>query len=362
METAGRFLSDLGVENGASHSGHEANDVYLNGGGRAFVDVSRLSGFDHRGDGRAVARWDYDTDGRVDLAVVNANAPLLQVFHNEIAARPGTPPGSAVGAFVVVELRGGNDRASPSARWSSRDACGARVVATVGERRLLREHRCGEGLAAQNSPRLHLGLGAADHLDALHVRWPSGRTTELGRIEQGSRVRLFENPEEAPDGSGVAVLGYGLAVEDAPRAPRSARSAEDRFPYADLAAEEAPLQLYTSMATWCGSCLAELPWIAALRSEVPPDRLGLVGLPVDPEDAPEELTAWSRENDPAYVLREGLVGPRRAEVRDWLNARTGRDALPTSVVTDRDGRILMVRVGLPTRSDLRRLLAEVERR
>ena len=51
---------------------------------------------DDPADGRGVALLDYDLDGWVDLAVVNANAPLLQLFRNRIGElgdeRPDEPP------------------------------------------------------------------------------------------------------------------------------------------------------------------------------------------------------------------------------------------------------------------------------
>lgn len=114
------------------------------------------------------------------------------------------------------------------------------------------------------------------------------------------------------------------------------------------------------MATWCSSCLGELPWLAELRAEASPARLGLVGLPVDSSDSAEQLAAWETAHDPAYVLRSDLTGARRAEVREWLTAEVGTSALPTSVVTDRAGRLLPIKAGMPTLSDLRRLLARVE--
>jgi hypothetical protein len=363
IETAGEFLGDLGVEQGASHSGHEANDVFVNGGGDAFVDLSRLSGFDHRGDGRSVVRWDYDRDGRMDLAVAGANAPLLQVFHNEVEARFGTAPNEVVGGSVSVRLHGGNSAATPSERWSSRDACGARVVATIGARRLLREHRCGEGLAAQNSAWVHFGLGAAARVDGLQIRWPSGRSTEVGPVAAGSLVEVFERPADAATTDGVEITSFDdrVPASSPPSQPsRPGGGQDDRFPFADLAEGAAPLQLYTSMATWCASCRGELPWMAALRAEVPAEKLGLVGLPVDPEDTPEQLAAWRQEHEPAYALRDGLTGERRTQARDWLVARTGREALPSSVVTDGAGRILLVRSGVPTRSELRRLMRASE--
>ena len=67
---------------GVSHSGHERNRLFLNRAGEQFVDVSGVSGLDDAADGRSFALLDFDRDGWLDIAVVNANAPLLRLYRN----------------------------------------------------------------------------------------------------------------------------------------------------------------------------------------------------------------------------------------------------------------------------------------
>ncbi len=132
-----RFLS------GASFSGHERNHVFLNQGGEDYVEVSGVSGLDHPGDSRAFAVLDYDRDGWSDLAVVNSNAPLFQLYRNQMGEREG-----ATGGMIAVRFEGGNRSSDANDQWSARDGYGARVLTEIGDRTLLREHRAGEGLAA----------------------------------------------------------------------------------------------------------------------------------------------------------------------------------------------------------------------
>ena len=131
---------------GASFSGHERNHVFFNQSGEDYLEVSGVSGLDHPGDSRAFAVLDYDRDGWQDLAMVSANAPLFQLFRNQMGERQ-----DATGGMVAVRFEGGNRRSDASDRWSARDGYGARVLLEIGGRTLLREHRAGEGLAAQNS-------------------------------------------------------------------------------------------------------------------------------------------------------------------------------------------------------------------
>ncbi len=132
--------------------------------------MSGVSGLDHPADGRAFAVLDFDRDGWQDLAVVNANAPLLQLYRNQIGDGEGDRAG-----IVALRFEGGNRVASSNDQWSARDGYGARVLVELGGRTLLREHRAGEGLAAQNSPTMRIGIGESDRADHLESDGPPGR-------------------------------------------------------------------------------------------------------------------------------------------------------------------------------------------
>ena len=60
-----------------------------------------------------------------------------------------------------------------------------------------REHRCGEGFASQNSRTLLIGIGEHEVAEQIRIRWPSGRSTELGEVAAGSLVTVFETGREA---------------------------------------------------------------------------------------------------------------------------------------------------------------------
>ena len=175
---------------GASFSGHERNRVFLQrrvDGRVDYVDVSAVSGLDSLGDGRAFAWLDFDHDGLRDVVVTNANEPRVQLFRNQMRA-----PHAVMALRLVGDHRGGKP--------SNADAIGARVEVDLAGRTRVMELRAGEGLAAQNSAELLIGLGAATSVDAIRVVWPGGGRTVLKqpKVVSGGRATLVVH-EAAPE-------------------------------------------------------------------------------------------------------------------------------------------------------------------
>ena len=163
-----------------SLSGHERNHLFINQQGRTFEDQSLTSGIDNPADSRAFATLDYDRDGRLDIALVNANHPLLNLYRNQIGndANGDTPR-----EFVALRFMGANQQPQAS-KQTARDGYGAIVEITVDGAKLKREHRCGEGYGAQNSAVMIVGLGGAAQVQQLEVRWPSGDNQPLRRYRR----------------------------------------------------------------------------------------------------------------------------------------------------------------------------------
>jgi thiol-disulfide isomerase/thioredoxin len=343
---------------GQSFSGHERNHLFmqLRGEGHLFTDISPVSGLDHDGDGRAFVRFDYDLDGFEDLAVVNANTPKLQLFRNRVGdlqADAGQEPG----AMLAVRFVGGNRDASPSA-FSPRDGYGAKLLVTLGEQQLLREHRCGEGMGAQNSAVMRVGLGAHDTADSLSVQWPSGASARLEGVPAGSLVTAWEDASESPDGSGFEVRPYGRPHGDVAGAT-TRRSPPLVVDDPAVAANSSRLRVFTTMATWCANCKREQPHLRALKETFGQDELALFGIPVDPDEDADMLTRYVEKTKPAYDVLVDLPADERVNVQKRIFDELRQEGTPASVVTDQTGRILFTTIGGPTVSDLRRLLAEL---
>jgi Na+-translocating ferredoxin:NAD+ oxidoreductase RnfD subunit len=105
-----------------------------------------------RTNGRGLAAADYDNDGRVDVAINSIGGPLL-LLHNT----------SDAGHWLEVDVR----PFSP----------GAVVTAVLADgKRLTREVQAGSSYLSSEDPRVHFGLGTADTVKELTVRYPGGKT------------------------------------------------------------------------------------------------------------------------------------------------------------------------------------------
>jgi hypothetical protein len=135
----------------------QPHTLYLNRGDGTFLDASALAGPDlmRPALGRGVAFADFDNDGDVDIAVANMNGSP-QLFRNDV------PPGHHWVTFRTVGRR------------SNRDGIGARITVATGPLRQVWEVKRTVGIYSCSDPRAHFGLGKAERVDVVRVRWPSG--------------------------------------------------------------------------------------------------------------------------------------------------------------------------------------------
>ncbi len=336
-------ISDLSL----SLSGKERNHLFWNRSGKEFDDISRVSGLDHNGDARVSALLDFDRDGWLDVAIVNANAPRFQLFRNEIGAT------GARGRSIVIELEGGNHGPEPRPGWSNRDGIGARIRVFTGDDVIVREHRAGEGFAGQNSSRILVGIGSRDSVDRVEVRWPSGRIQETRDVAAGTLLSFTETEET--DSNAVKRTAYRPTGPFPRTAPESVTANHALLARLGSGAGPHALRVFTSMATWCETCREELPQLALLSEQFSRGELSLYAVPTDLKDTREKLEAWRAEHSPDYEL---LMDATPAEITSFklaLLAALRRDALPASIVTNAQGRILDAGWGVPTVSQIRRL-------
>lgn len=172
-----------------SWAGRQRNVTYLNLRNGHFADISHLSGFGFLDDGRALATTDWDGDGDLDVWIRNRTAPTLRFLRNMTRERAAEPGAAASGNhWLLLRLVGTK---------CNRDAIGARVTIEIGGKRLIDTVRAGEGYLAQSSHWVHFGLGAAEKVDTVRVRWPGGDTETFSRVGVDGRYELVQ-------GSGAA--------------------------------------------------------------------------------------------------------------------------------------------------------------
>jgi thiol-disulfide isomerase/thioredoxin len=332
-----------------SFSGRETNSVFFNREGRAFRDLSGISGMDSIADGRGFAYLDYNRDGWVDVALVNSNAPQLELFRNRMGELGGS------GRAIHVRLVGGNHEPGAAPGRCPRDGVGAHVRVKAGALALLREARLGDGFAAQNSATLTIGIGGNEEAE-VRVVWPSGRVTDVGRVAAGLLATVREFPE-----AGSPAVTTDVFVRPARTETGGPMVAVDHWP-SSLPQPESParLRLITTMATWCPVCRSELPHLERLRAALSPEDAGLFAFPIDPEDTPDKLAGYQRDAAPAYTFVPDSTPGQREELKQLLVKHLGEAALPSSIVIDRRGAIVRIRKGLPSVSEVRRLLRQIE--
>jgi hypothetical protein len=180
-------LLDLFVSNGhvypdieqtRTSTYHQRNLLFRNQGkGRlAKVTASEGGGLALARSSRGAAFGDYDNDGDIDILISNIDdRPTL--LRNETSG----------GRWITMRLVGVK---------GNRDGIGAKVAVVAGGRRQIAEVRAGGSYVSHNDIRLHFGLGNADAVDEIQIRWPSGLVERVDKLEVD---RFYE----AREGSGI---------------------------------------------------------------------------------------------------------------------------------------------------------------
>jgi hypothetical protein len=154
------------------------------GNGRFHAVPGRVLGpyFERLVLGRAVAKFDWNRDGREDFGVTHVSDPFALLSNS-------TTP---VGHSLRISLRGVR---------SSRDAIGTTLRVTTGQRTIVRQLTAGDGFEASNERRLIIGLGPAERADVVSVQWPAGGEQTFSDLSAGVDWLLIEDrplPIELP--------------------------------------------------------------------------------------------------------------------------------------------------------------------
>ena len=234
---------------------------------------------------------------------------------------------------------------------------------------IFREHQPESGYLAQHSSTMIVGIGDRDAVASVRVRWLSGRKQESSEIPAGMLVTVYENPADSPTGEPFTLEPYTKA----PSASMTRASSPDFWktrllPTKERASHlvvlhegerqqsERGLTLVTTMATWCTACVTELPEFRRLRQAFGEEELAIYSVPVDGEDTDELLQGWFAEYAPPYELLTGIAQSEVDKVNQTILTELRADAVPATFVTDATGRVLIARWGVPSVSDLRKLL------
>jgi hypothetical protein len=149
--------------------------------GRKFVDVSTQSGevFQQKWAARGLAIGDIDNDGRVDVVVTENNGPAW-ILRNET---------STSNHWITFKLVGVK---------SNRDSIGARLKVTTALGNQYATVTTASSYESSSDKRVHFGLGSANVVSEIEIRWPSGIVQVLKNVHPDQILTVQEENSAAP--------------------------------------------------------------------------------------------------------------------------------------------------------------------
>ena len=164
-------------------------------------------------------------------------------------------------------------------------------------------------------------------------------------------------------GLGLGCLFYGCSststrsVKAASVKPDKERKAAPQFELKDMDGKTVRLSDYKGKvvlldfwATWCGPCKIEIPWLKEFQRKYRDRGFEIIGVAMDDE-------GWQVVKPFAAELGINY----RIVMGDDATAQLygGVDALPTTFVIDREGKIAVVHVGLTSKGEIEHGIEEV---
>ncbi len=138
--------------------------LWINQHGTFSSSVS--TGFDHAGQGRGMAHFDYDRDGDQDVLLFGNTEPL-RLFRNEIIPTELVEGATIASHWARVTLDTRSTRLAPN-------GVGTRVEASVGGVTMVRVVDGATTYLAQSELSAHFGLGDSARIDELRIEWADG--------------------------------------------------------------------------------------------------------------------------------------------------------------------------------------------
>ena len=153
----------------------QEDQLFKNIGEGKFSDVSLdLSAyFREEHVGRGACMGDYDNDGDLDIYIVNLNGSGKFLRNNK----------GNVSNWIILDLQGTK---------SNRDGIGCRIKIISDSSVQTSQKKSTTGYLSQNDSRIHFGLGEADIVDQIEIRWPSGTYQVLEQIASNQILRITE--------------------------------------------------------------------------------------------------------------------------------------------------------------------------
>jgi tetratricopeptide (TPR) repeat protein len=323
------------------HVGGRGSFVFWNAGaGKGYFDVAAASpALAEARVGRGAAFSDHDADGDVDAVVTTNGGPAVLLRNEGGNRRP----------WLEVRLKGTRSPGS---------GMGSRIEVEAGGVRQVRLAGGSSSYLSQSSTTTHFGLGAAERVDVVEVRWTSGHVDVVRdvpargscRWRRGGRLEVLARAGDVslPTGGATRPSGPHSPIEEQREFSKRYARAQAARQAADLpsaiAAYGEALDLqsgHEDALYWLGNCLLEedravealAAWTRLARANPLSGRahqqLGVVlSTPGPTLDLPEAEAHFRRaveinreESGPFTRLGEVLLAQGEvAEAEEWLTA------------------------------------------
>lgn len=152
------------------------DQLFHNNGDGTFSDVSQASGdyFSIELVGRAAASADYDNDGDVDIVIMNSNQRAV-LLRNEGGNRNN---------WISIKLVG---------KHNNRDGIGSKVKVNAAGIEQIAEVKSGSSYASGSDFRLLFGIGRAEKIESIFVKWQNGTEQKLENVNVNQSLAITES-------------------------------------------------------------------------------------------------------------------------------------------------------------------------
>lgn len=158
----------------------QRNLLFRNLGDGTFTNViPQEDGLSLKKVSRGAAIGDYDNDGDIDILVTNCNQrpDLLQ---NVVGNRNN---------WIQIQVVG---------QKSNRSGIGAKIKVVTGTYVQYREVQSGGSYLSFHDLRVHFGVGKAEQIDLLEIRWPAGQIDSATHLSVNHRYLAIEGEKIVP--------------------------------------------------------------------------------------------------------------------------------------------------------------------
>jgi enediyne biosynthesis protein E4 len=154
---------------------YKPNFLFRNKGDFQFENVTSSWGISEPSYSNGAAYADFDNDGDLDIVMNNINQEAHLYRNNADASK------NANRNFLRIDYRG---------QATNPKAIGAKVWLYVNGEILYAEQQIQRGYMSSVDPKMHFGLGKANHVDSLKVVWPDQRKQVLRGLSANTTVTL----------------------------------------------------------------------------------------------------------------------------------------------------------------------------